>query len=462
MRANSGQSRKQIANNTRLSAATVTQITAQLLDEGIIVESGEDTQAPSQSDANGIASSIDVDHTGDAGVTKNRSAPHQARDTAPPEPGEISDSDLESGELSRDRSRRYTRRGRPQVVLELTPDAAMVAIVTVNFEWIEITLFNYTGSVLQQLSSPVSQATLSGSRLLESITATLQQTLNLNTDPSLQLTHITVACRGKVSRNHGKLLWSPQSRSEVISIGSHLQSRFNVGVTVDNDCNMIASALYRSLTGFNKDSDAMHEESDTGGNFAAVLVSYGIGLGFIHNGTILTGSRSSGTELGHMQIAADGPLCRCGKRGCIEAYAANYGIARRVYGSPIDQLDNEMINQATMQKIFAAAHKEDGIERLALREAGTAIGHGLANLFAIFDSFPARLVGLDKTTATIVANAINEQLLDAGDNRTGHIVSVHSCDSESELVRRGAVIQCLDYVDRQVFSYGLLSDAVTN
>jgi len=496
MRASNGQSRKQLANNTQLSAATVTQVTAQLLEEGIIVESTDATQVrvqPSGQHHNGQRSqhsgqqqstqqsesnNDSTVESGDTGIVNVAHATTLAADqaaqtdddrivgtgaTRPATDGKDTTSKHTTAKaLVNNGTRKSARRGRPQVVLELTPNAAMVATVTINFEWIEITLFDYSGAVLQQQSSPVSQPTLSGKQLLHKVTSTLQRALQLYRDTSLSLSHITVACQGKVSRKHGRLLWSPLSRSEVISIGSHLQSRFKVNVSVDNDCNMIASTLYRDLSHSHREENSPTEEPESGGNFAAVLISYGIGLGFIHDGSILTGSRSSGTELGHMQIAADGPLCRCGKRGCIEAYAADYAIWRRVNGRRLDQLDDEMINQATMQEIFAAAHTRNGIERLALREAGIAIGHGLANLFAIFDSFPTRLVGLDETSATIVAEAINERLLDTGDSWNADIVSVHSSDTEAELVRRGAAMQCLDYVDQQIFSFGSLPSVINN
>ena len=80
-----------------------------------------------------------------------------------------------------------------------------------------------------------------------------------------------------------------------------------------------------------------------------------------------------------------------------------------------DQLTEATVSQESMNKIFAAASVSDGIERLALREAGTAIGQGLANLFAIFDSFPTRLVGLNGPAAVFVAQAINKRLQDSLD-----------------------------------------------
>jgi predicted NBD/HSP70 family sugar kinase len=433
LRTSGRQSRKQLANNTGLSAATITQVTAGLLEERVIIES----------DATNICAAPATDAETLSGT--DRAASNNPRRT------------------------RSNPRGRPQVVLEMNADAATVATVTVNFDCIEVSVFDYTGNLLQQVTSETRTTRLTRKSLLGQVTRTLRRALTAGkkgqqaTAPS-RLKHITVACQGKVSKQDSKLLWSPLSQSEEINFGSHLRTQFGVSVSVDNDCNMIASALYKLKQTTNINTEESHgdniDATDEPENFAAVLISYGIGLGLIHDGTILTGSRSSGTELGHMQIAVDGPLCRCGKRGCIEAYASNYAIWRRVRGVPPDQMVDATICRDEMKTIFNAAAAADGIERQALHDAGTAIGHGLANLFAIFDSFPTQLVGLDQPATRFVVEGIRERLSDGGDATNNELVSVHDRDSEVELIRKGAAMQSLNYVDSQLFSVGTANIAL--
>ncbi len=433
LRTSGCQSRKQLANNTGLSAATVTQVTAGLLEEHIIVESSAAESGAADTCDTATNTALKTSSPGSDAQHANTKTIHTTN----------------TG--SAVTSSRTSRRGRPQVVLEITADAAAVATVKINVDSIEVTIFDYAGNLVQQLSSAIKSANLTGKSLLAQVTKTIQRVLKTGPVDASRLKHITVACQGKVSKWDGKLLWSPLCQSETINFGSHLQSQFGVGVSVDNDCNMIARALYRTKLPSGSDG---YEQNDHGGNFAAVLISYGVGLGLIHEGAILTGSRSSGTELGHMQIAADGPLCRCGNRGCIEAYAADYAIWRRVRGTGTDQLTEATVSRESMNEILAAASASDGIERLALREAGTAIGQGLANLFAIFDSFPTRLVGLSGPAATFVTQAINKRLQDSLDLGAEDIVSVHLNDAETDLIRTGAAIHCLHYVDSQIFSVG--------
>ena len=57
-------------------------------------------------------------------------------------------------------------------------------------------------------------------------------------------------------------------------------------------------------------------------------VGIGIGLGIVSNGHALRGWKGNIGQIGHVQIDPVGPLCHCGKRGCLEAYCAADAILR--------------------------------------------------------------------------------------------------------------------------------------
>ncbi len=60
-----------------------------------------------------------------------------------------------------------------------------------------------------------------------------------------------------------------------------------------------------------------------------VTLGTGVGTGIVTNGRVLHGRTGSAGEGGHVVINFNGPKCPCGKRGCIEQYAAGPAIARR-------------------------------------------------------------------------------------------------------------------------------------
>ncbi len=64
-------------------------------------------------------------------------------------------------------------------------------------------------------------------------------------------------------------------------------------------------------------------------NFAYVTVSTGIGAGLILGRRLYRGSQGTAGEFGHVVVEPDGPRCRCGNRGCLEAVASGTAIAER-------------------------------------------------------------------------------------------------------------------------------------
>ena len=62
-----------------------------------------------------------------------------------------------------------------------------------------------------------------------------------------------------------------------------------------------------------------------------IFVGTGIGGGLILDGKLWEGSHKTAAEIGHMIVMADGPVCGCGARGCIEALASRTAIERDIW-----------------------------------------------------------------------------------------------------------------------------------
>jgi glucokinase len=88
-------------------------------------------------------------------------------------------------------------------------------------------------------------------------------------------------------------------------------------VEIDNDAN--AAALAEARWGAGRGYP----------NVFYATIGTGIGTGIVFDGIVYHGRTGSATEGGHLGIDPGGPLCPCGKRGCIEVLAAGPAIARR-------------------------------------------------------------------------------------------------------------------------------------
>src|SRR6202521_4580727 len=100
-------------------------------------------------------------------------------------------------------------------------------------------------------------------------------------------------------------------------LAEEMRRLYNVHVRVDNDAN--AAALAEAKWGAGRGYR----------NIFYASIGTGIGTGIIFDGRIYHGRTGSAAEGGHMGIDAYGPLCPCGKRGCVEFLAAGPAIARR-------------------------------------------------------------------------------------------------------------------------------------
>jgi glucokinase len=128
-----------------------------------------------------------------------------------------------------------------------------------------------------------------------------------------------------------------------------------------------------------------------------VTVSTGVGAGIVLGGRLHAGTHALAGELGHLPVSEDGPMCSCGRRGCLEALASGPAIARAMRdalrvpsaaapGAGVDPdvagLDARMVAQA--------AQRGDEVALAVLSRAGRALGVGLAAAVLLVD--PAAIV----------------------------------------------------------------------
>jgi predicted NBD/HSP70 family sugar kinase len=119
-------------------------------------------------------------------------------------------------------------------------------------------------------------------------------------------------------------------------------------------------------------------------NAAVVLVGSGVGASLISGGSIYRGATSSAGEWGHTTIVVGGRACRCGSRGCLEAYVGAEAILER-YGQPVPDGDEE--------SALAALTDAAGSSPLAaaiLDETAGYLGAGIASLINLLN--PERVI----------------------------------------------------------------------
>lgn len=186
-------------------------------------------------------------------------------------------------------------------------------------------------------------------------------------------------------------------------------AKFGLPVFIDNDANCAAlGELYfgrgRKLS-----------------NFVMVTLGTGVGGGIIINKKLFRGESGGAGEIGHITIDYSGPTCKCGKKGCVEAYAGNNYIKQRTIhklheypDSIILELVEHDLEKIEPKVINDAAKQGDQLAIKILSETGYYIGIGLANIANILDIKHFIIGGGVSNAGRVLLKAIENSIKEHG------------------------------------------------
>ncbi|HMB48483.1 MAG TPA: ROK family protein [Afifellaceae bacterium] len=341
-----------------------------------------------------------------------------------------------------------TGRGRPKVDLVVNPQAALVGTVIFQLNSVCASVIDYAGRVVAEHATEIDTFAAGKSEIRNALTDCLRRTMRRTRGSSRRLAHIAVGVQGATDVKGTKMLWSPVSKQRNLPIRDWLEDDFGAPTHVANDCDMIALALN------------WREPERYGRNFAAVLLAHGVGMGLFLRGGLINGTRSSGTEFGHMTYIPDGAACRCGGRGCIEAYAGDYGICRAARGEPEDTSPPGPLEPPDIAAIADRAHGGDTRAVAAIRQAGAAIGTGLANVFALTDPFTVVLVGSGTAAFDLMEPPMRNAMSGKKAGFPADNVAIDCFTDAQPLLREGCAISALLVQDERVAKQRSKAEAV--
>lgn len=183
--------------------------------------------------------------------------------------------------------------------------------------------------------------------------------------------------------NAGKVMTVPNLPhwSADIDLGKRLSKTLGLPVALGNDANV--GLLGEWLAGAAEGAD----------NVLGVWMGTGIGGGLILDGRPYTGSRGAAGEVGHVIVRADGALCSCGRRGCVEAYAGRRLMSKTVRAIHESGRETSLfkIQQAEgkaqpTSKVWARALKEgDTLAREVFTAGISTLGMGIGSILNVLD-----------------------------------------------------------------------------
>jgi predicted NBD/HSP70 family sugar kinase len=212
---------------------------------------------------------------------------------------------------------------------------------------------------------------------------------------------ITVGVPGLVNREGAVVLAAGLGWTDV-PLRAELAAalgRPDIPVTVDNDASLgvLAEHLYGKYAGTP--------------NLIQLTGDTGVGAGIIADGRPLEGHLGYVGEIGHLRLIPNGPLCPCGRHGCLEAVASLPAILDRVDPTPDSTVDEDPQHQ--LEALIRRADAEEAAVIQVLTQAGTHLGHGIAALVNVLNPEVVLLGGAYALLAEHLAPAVDKALREA-------------------------------------------------
>lgn len=263
------------------------------------------------------------------------------------------------------------KRGRPKVDLKIRGSAFYVAGAKLANKSVAIVIANFEGTVISEYEEALDTTTYAAKDLVDVFANHLQKACDNASIKLSQISAIGVGLAGIVDASLGVVRWSPSLIERNVELKKLLSDKLDKPTFIDNDANLVAKA--EQHFGMGKGVS----------DFIVVTIENGVGMGIVLGDELYRGTRGCGAEFGHTKVHLDGALCRCGQRGCLEAYVADYALLReRSLGQDISE--NEA-TQEGMAKLIESAKNGDKTAQSILQRAARMFALGLSNLVNIFD-----------------------------------------------------------------------------
>jgi glucokinase len=210
---------------------------------------------------------------------------------------------------------------------------------------------------------------------------------DLQQGASSRLVGVGVGVAGQVDSKRGMVRFAPNLAWRDESLQPDLKQALGLPVVIVNDVRAatLGEWLYGAGQGCN--------------DLICLFVGTGIGGGVVSGGQLLSGCSNTAGELGHITIDMHGPSCHCGNRGCLEALAGGWAIARQakeavianpVAGASLLKMAGGHSDAITAEVVAQAAKASDPLALDLIDHVAQALIAGVVSLVHAFN--PCRLI----------------------------------------------------------------------
>lgn len=257
--------------------------------------------------------------------------------------------------------------GRPRIKLSIVPESMTAVGIWVKKREAQYQVIDYSSRAMEK-----GCVELDGEHPEKSLGQLQQLSLHLQSKYETLL-GIGIGIPGLVDPYRGIVHYSSHLGWERVPVKARLQGALRVPVRVLN--NVKAASLFHFHLGKKRDSSLFYLRMDEG-----------VGGSFIDQNGIFFGSSWTAGEIGRLSVEDNGPLCRCGKKGCLETLISVPAIVRKLEEDLRQPLN---IRRADELRTFVTETADANMAKV-LRETGHYLGQIIPSIIHFFD--PERII----------------------------------------------------------------------
>ncbi|MGH1350128.1 MAG: ROK family transcriptional regulator [Methyloligellaceae bacterium] len=326
-------------------------------------------------------------------------------------------------------------RGRPKVLFKQNPECAYLIAVRITSDSLEYSLVDFSGIIRDRIEVSRTSEKTKVAAFIKEIKATLDKLVSRNGLSGEKILMISITSKGVISSEKPVLLWSAIFGKQPVDFEQLLSADWNAVISLTNETCFIARAIANNNQSLSQ--------------VCTLSLGHSIGIGIATRSP--TGQLSSTSPaFGHMIHQANGPTCRCGLKGCIEAYSGFYGILRKAFEAPEDTVPANFIPLKEMDKIADLARNGDNMAEYAFRLAGEVLGTGLSRLYSLHGTMPLTITGPGIRYLDLMLPSVKKHIAQNIQVKFGGMPEITIRDDETSLVFEGNILSCLSDLDLRI------------
>ena len=268
--------------------------------------------------------------------------------------------------------------GRPREILRIRRDYGHFIGVEVAETHIHAELFDLKLQSLTNAHHEITSETNSPELVADFVERSIRELQAASGVSTESILGVGVGLPGVVHSSEGVSVYAPNWGWKNVPFVDMFRERLDVPLQIDNGFQgqALAEALFGAGRGV--------------ADLAVVLIGTGVAAGLITRHQLWRGVSNSAGEWGHTCIDPDGPLCRCGKRGCVEAFTGGPAIIRRLREEDANSALLNGSEKEIVAAVCAAAMQADPVAVVVLDDVTRHLAIGIGNLVTLLN--PARVV----------------------------------------------------------------------